>query len=513
MNPPPSAVRPRHTPSTRVGREKSEASDRARIAMRVVASGAASAAAATRASRRSAASSTRRALLPPPPPPRRRDVVVVVGARRPRQHRGGVALARATPPSDDVASSPDLLEVVEPTLVEPRGGGGGDDDDDDATPSTSASTSGAASDPDPAAAVSTAAALTVLGVEMRPEVAAIVLVYFVQGILGLSRLAKDYFLKDDLHLSPAEASLVLSVSAAPWLVKPVWGFISDSVPLFGYRRKSYLVLCGALGAVAGFGLSAYVTDVPGAVIAFTAGSLSTAFADVVIDSVVVAAARGESQATSGSLQSLCWGSVALGGIASAYFSGALIEERGTRFVFGVTALFPLLIAAAATLVNEKRIVDPSDRGDAPPSPSPSSSSHPGIVDEIKILGGKLWDVGKDRRVWAPTAFVFLWQATPNPGAAMFYFQTEALGFTPEFLGRVALARSVAALVGVGVYNAYLKDVPLKKMFTVSAVLGTCLGLTQLILVAGLNREWGISDQVRSIHWSPYDRVGVVNADP
>ena len=58
---------------------------------------------------------------------------------------------------------------------------------------------------------------------------------------------------------------------------------------------------------------------------------------------------------------------------------------------------------------------------------------------------------------------------------MFYFQTEALGFTPEFLGRVALARSVAALVGVGVYNAYLKDVPLKKMFTVSAVLGTCPG--------------------------------------
>ena len=513
MKPPPSAVRPRHTPSTRVGREKSEASDRARIAMRVVASGAASAAAATRASRRSAASSTRRALLPPPPP-RRRDVVVVVGARRPRQHRGGVALARATPPSDDVASSPDLLEVVEPTLVEPRGGGGGDDDDDDATPSTSASTSGAASDPDPAAAVSTAAARTVLGVEMRPEVAAIVLVYFVQGILGLSRLAKDYFLKDDLHLSPAEASLVLSVSAAPWLVKPVWGFISDSVPLFGYRRKSYLVLCGALGAVAGFGLSAYVTDVPGAVTAFTAGSLSTAFADVVIDSVVVAAARGESQATSGSLQSLCWGSVALGGI-----SQRVLQRRADRR------------ERHAVRLRSHRVVSASHRGGGDAREREANRSTlatgvtrrrrrrrrvlviPGSSMRSRFSAGMLWDVGKDRRVWAPTAFVFLWQATPNPGAAMFYFQTEALGFTPEFLGRVALARSVAALVGVGVYNAYLKDVPLKKMFTVSAVLGTCLGLTQLILVAGLNREWGISDQVRSIHWSPYDRVGVVNADP
>jgi len=36
-------------------------------------------------------------------------------------------------------------------------------------------------------------------------------------------------------------------------------------------------------------------------------------------------------------------------------------------------------------------------------------------------------VGKQRRIWAPTAFVFLWQATPNPGTAMFYFTTNELG--------------------------------------------------------------------------------------
>jgi hypothetical protein len=36
---------------------------------------------------------------------------------------------------------------------------------------------------------------------------------------------------------------------------------------------------------------------------------------------------------------------------------------------------------------------------------------------------------------------------------------------------VALARSVAALVGVGLYNSYLKEVPLRKMFFWSAILG------------------------------------------
>ena len=343
------------------------------------------------------------------------------------------------------------------------------------------------------------AGITLAGVPLTPEVSAIVLVYFVQGILGLSRLAKDYFVKDELGLSPAEASIIFTISSVPWLVKPLWGFISDSVPLAGYKRKSYLALCGFLGAGAGFSLCTVVNDVPGAVLAFTLGSLSTAFADVVIDSIVVTRARGESQALSGSLQSLCWGSVAVGGIASSYFSGSLIETYGTKYVFGVSALFPLLIAGAALLVQEEPVDELIKPGDELSSADDTEPTLPEEVDEsvggqLVELGKKLWSVGKQRRIWAPTAFVFLWQATPNPGTAMFYFTTNELGFTPEFLGRVALARSVAALVGVGVYNGYLKNVQLKKMFFWSAIVGTALGLTQLALVTGYNREIGISDQ-------------------
>jgi hypothetical protein len=52
----------------------------------------------------------------------------------------------------------------------------------------------------------------------------------------------------------------------------------------------------------------------------------------VVDSMVVERARGESQSTSGSLQSLCWGSSAFGGIVSAYFSGSLVDTYGVRFV-------------------------------------------------------------------------------------------------------------------------------------------------------------------------------------
>lgn len=61
------------------------------------------------------------------------------------------------------------------------------------------------------------------------------------------------------------------------------------------------------------------------------------------------------QSTAGSLQSLCWASAALGGVASAYFSGSLIETWGPRGVFLLTAAFPLVVSLAAVLISEQPV--------------------------------------------------------------------------------------------------------------------------------------------------------------
>ncbi len=50
---------------------------------------------------------------------------------------------------------------------------------------------------------------------------------------------------------------------------------------------------------------------------------------------------------------------------------------------------------------------------------------------------------------------------------MFYFQTNELNFTAEFLGRVRLVGSVASLVGVGCYNFCLKVCALSALLSCS----------------------------------------------
>ncbi len=108
--------------------------------------------------------------------------------------------------------------------------------------------------------------------------------YLVQGLKAqLASLAEQYYLKDLLFFDPAKVrprcgahaafrrgaqGLGCAASAAlctrgpcapqaetwrviaglPWVIKPIYGFITDTVPVFGMRRRPYLVGCGLVGA-------------------------------------------------------------------------------------------------------------------------------------------------------------------------------------------------------------------------------------------------------------------------
>ncbi|MEH2056196.1 MAG: folate/biopterin family MFS transporter [Nostoc sp.] len=322
-----------------------------------------------------------------------------------------------------------------------------------------------------------------LGNEPNAELIAILTVYFVQGILGLSRLAVSFFLKDELLLSPVQVSALLGIVFLPWMIKPVFGFISDGLPIFGYRRRPYLILSGILGCASWVSLATIVHTSWAATLAIAFGSLSVAMSDVIVDSLVVERARGESQAKAGSLQSLCWGASAIGGLITAYFSGLLLQYFTTRTVFGITALFPLIVSGVAWLIAESPVSkDAEDSNHTNPLP---------IKHQLKQLRQAI----TQKTIWLPTAFIFIWQATPNAESAFFYFSTNELHFEPEFLGRVHLVTSFASLAGVWIFQRFLKSIPFRVIFAWSTVLSSILGMTMLLLVTHTNRRLGIDD-----HW-------------
>ena len=39
-----------------------------------------------------------------------------------------------------------------------------------------------------------------------------------------------------------------AIAHVPWMIKPLYGLITDSLPIWGRRRRPYLVICGLAGA-------------------------------------------------------------------------------------------------------------------------------------------------------------------------------------------------------------------------------------------------------------------------
>ena len=65
---------------------------------------------------------------------------------------------------------------------------------------------------------------------------------YLQGTMGLSMLTLAFLYKDDLLFSPTQVAFCTSISSIPWLLKPLWGVLSDAIPILGYRRRPYLFI-------------------------------------------------------------------------------------------------------------------------------------------------------------------------------------------------------------------------------------------------------------------------------
>jgi folate/biopterin transporter len=315
------------------------------------------------------------------------------------------------------------------------------------------------------------------GNDPTPELIAILLVYFVQGILGLARLAVSFFVKDDLGMSPVEVSIMLGISALPWTIKPLFGFMSDGLPIRGYHRRPYLILSGFFGSLAWIAFATVVHSPWTATMANILSSISVAFSDVIVDSLVVERARGESSSKAGSLQSVCWSASAFGGLITAYLSGFLLQQFSSKTIFLITASFPLIVSATAWLINEEKVTSTRN------------------FETIKQQLQQLRQVISKKIIWLPALFMFILQATPSADSAFFFFVTNELDFEPEFLGRVQLVTSIASLVGVWLFQHFFKSIPFRVMFAWSIVISTSLGLTTLLLITHANRSLGIDD-----HW-------------
>lgn len=128
--------------------------------------------------------------------------------------------------------------------------------------------------------------------------------------------------------------------------------------------------------------------------------------------------------------------------------------------------------------------------------NPELKNHDNCGDENLELKHQLnlfWTFLKTEKIYKPVIFIFLFMITPSYGDPMFYFYTNVLKFNPITIGRLRLVYGIASIIGIYLYNNYLKDTSFKKIILVTTILSAFFNMLSLALVERLNLKWGIPD--------------------
>lgn len=107
------------------------------------------------------------------------------------------------------------------------------------------------------------------------------------GLSSLSDLSIQYYCKDILKLQPADYSRYITISQIPWIMKPLFGLLTDSFPICGKRRKYYIVLSGVAGFLSWLCIAYLSSSFFNLILFLTLMNASLSFSSVLGEAIVV----------------------------------------------------------------------------------------------------------------------------------------------------------------------------------------------------------------------------------
>ncbi len=293
------------------------------------------------------------------------------------------------------------------------------------------------------------------------------LAYFAQGLGqhgGLISQPLNYYLKAGLGLSPAQVSEYLAVLMLPWVIKPFYGLVSDYIPLFGYRRKAWLLLVN-LVAAGGFLWLTGLTEVGTVIVALTLTAFGTAASDVIIDALMVEnGARTGQTARFQGIQWLWFKTAAiLTALAGGYLSSLFEPATALHLAATITMLAPIAVILASYFIVRE-----------PPS-------HLSLEQARATTRGMI-AAFKSAELRIAAIFLVLWCFSPGFGTPLYFHMVDKLHFEQQFIGQLNALTAVGAVIGAFLFARVLakRTVHFRAVF---GVLAAVSGILAYMLLA------------------------------
>jgi MFS family permease len=285
------------------------------------------------------------------------------------------------------------------------------------------------------------------------------IVYFAQGMWYLPNLSITFLLKDTFGLSAAQTATFFSITVIPWLIKPVYGLISDFVPLFGQRRKSYFLLTSGIAAAMGLILTMMGSYTYwGVAIFFTLMGLGLAFTDVLTDALMVE--NGQRLGLTGPFQAIQWAAISFASILVGVGGGWLAQHKFLSVTFLIATIFPVITLAMGIFLISEPEGQVGER-------------------EFRETWAAIRGAIGSRTLWIVAGFIFFYNFSPSFGPALVYYATDVLQFSKIFLGVLESLTYASGIVGTAVYFAFSKSFPFKRLIHFAIAAGVVATLAYL----------------------------------
>ncbi|CAA0813958.1 Probable folate-biopterin transporter 4 [Striga hermonthica] len=374
------------------------------------------------------------------------------------------------------------------------------------------------------------------------------LIYFTQGFRSFVWTAVSYQLKDRLKLSPSASQFVTSVAFFPWSIKPIYGIVSDCIPIRGRKRIPYLVIATLLSLFPWLLLSIN-ESLRGSRLSFmiflTLQNLGSAMADVVIDAMIAEAARLERASFAGDLQSISWMAMAVGGIFGSLLGGYALTNLQIDKIFLLFSALQAIQLFSCGLVEESYVdgivssehsssngTNGKDYQEDTSKSQYSTSSKKSKnnisrrkknhksektrsvtehnfqgpeaqrsvastwLQSLKMASYSLFGAFRQPIILRPMSWFFLAHVTvPNLSTIMFYYQSETLKLEASFLGTTRVVGWLGLMFGTVIYNRFLKRMRLRRILLCAQIGLSLLSLLDGVLVSRSHLALGISDKV------------------
>lgn len=293
------------------------------------------------------------------------------------------------------------------------------------------------------------------------------LIYFfsINGLVALPNLSVNFLLKEVMGLTATQAAYFGAITLLAWVIKPVWGLISDYLPIFGYRRKSYLILMSVLASFSWFVLALTNSySVFFLLLIITVSYIAYAFQDAVTDGLMVE--TGKPYNLTGRFQAIQWAAVYLASIITALIGGYVAElaRQGIisyQSIFAATAVFPLITAIAVYFFAKEEKFGYLKTG--------ANNHNNGLKEFLK-----------KKDLWLLAFFLFFWNFSPSIGTPFFYYSIDTLKFDGSFLGIVGAVSGIGSLIGAVIFEKYLSEFSVRKLLVAAVFFGIVATFFDLI---------------------------------